>query len=594
MTGIRRSSAGLTAPLLLLLATLSGAPEVCAQEETTTGPAGTFGEVVDVDLVTLDVVATDRDGNPVYDLRAEEIEVREDGEPVELVSFEPPEPPKSAPASSASDTAPTGEPTLDASPREWSSTTEEPLNLVVFVDNLHIGGADRDRFLQELWSFLQAEVEPETRILVAGYGGELAFLTDFTTDREAVRAALAESLRSPALQMLADQDQRMAIRAVHDRQRAAIETPFEDPCPPDLATTAAHFAEEARDRASRAVNAVRFVVATLGGIDGRTALLHASAGLPLVPGQPILDFAISLCDGPGAMEGVQYAIDVYALGSDRYSRMDPAGLRMEMSRFSIQPELARVSRLATANRVRLFTFQVSPPPSGGAEAVDGLGKLRTSFGRFQETRNAEDSLFYLAEETGGRAYLAGSGFGLDLREMHEHLTASYSLSYRSPAPRDGESHRIEVRTSRPGIRILHPAHRTSKSVEDEIGDRLLAALHHGVTKPPDDAVLRADRPSEGGPPTRLRLHVPTDTVTLPLPDGGRHGMLELYVVTKDPEGRTSPFRKRVHPVQIPAEATVPPTIALEIEMGFDLTGHHAAVAIHDRLQGTVWTLLAEN
>jgi VWFA-related protein len=575
-------------PFLALTLAWTALPALAAAQEAP--PAARFDATLDVDLVVLDVVAFDKRGNIVADLRADEIEVREDGEPVTLSSFEAPQPAIQPPAIQPPAEAPTAEAPAPLSPPPTAIGAAQP-HLIVFVDNVHVGGANRDRFFRELWDFLETDVPPGTEILVAAHGRSLALLTPFTDDLDEVREGLEEAMRAPALGMLSELDQRSAIQAIAQRQRAAIDNPFEDPCPPDLGTLATHFASTELDRTSASIASLRFLTATLGGIDGSKSMLHVSDGLPLIPGQAVIEYAISLCDGTGSQQGVADAMDAES-DPRRPAMLDTRALRLDLTRFSIEDDLRRVTELATANRVRLFTFQAAPPPSGGAEAADGLQKTRTGFSRFQEARNAEDSLHFLAEETGGRAFLAGTGFDRDLETTLDQITGSYSLSYLAPGERDGRSHRLEVTTMRPGVRILHPSHRTSKSVVDEVSDRLLAALHYGVTRELPGATVELTSSQPEGAPTRIRLRLPVESVTLPAPDGGRQGMLTLFLTALDEEGTSLGLRQRFHPIVLPPGDALPPWVVLEVEMGNDLTAHRVAVAVHDQLQATVWTLLS--
>jgi len=49
-----------------------------------------FREHVDVDIVRVDLLATDQRGEPVGDLRNSEIKIKVDGRPVRIESFEAP------------------------------------------------------------------------------------------------------------------------------------------------------------------------------------------------------------------------------------------------------------------------------------------------------------------------------------------------------------------------------------------------------------------------------------------------------------------------------------------------------------------------
>jgi VWFA-related protein len=571
----------------LLAALLLAAPSAAWTQQPAPDPVREFGETLDVDVVLLDVVAVDREGRLVTDLTADEIEVREDGRTVPLESFEPPPP---TPARTGTPAPRRPAPEAPAAPRTPPASPDRDRHLVIFVDNAHISGSNRDRFVQELWTFLNEDVPPGTDVMVASNGSGLSLLTGFTEDREEIREALLTALREPALGSLAEREQREGIRVIQQRQRDAIEVSRDTPCGPNLGAMALSFASAAHDRTASAIHNLRFLVATLGGIDGSKALVHVSNGVPLVPGQPVVDYTISLCDGSGNQEGVSFALDAMS-DSRRAGMLNPSSLRMDLQRFSVHDDLRRVTELATANRVRMFTIQVAPPPAGGAEAAEGLDKVRTGASRFLENRNSEDSLFFMAEETGGRAFLSGTGFDRDLDRVQEQVSGSYSLSYVAPGGRDGASHRIEVRTTRPGVRILAPSSRTSKTRVDEVNDRLLAALHHGVTRHPDGAGITLTSATEGGTPTRVRLLLPTAEITIPDGHGGRQGLLNVYLTARSETGVSIGLRHKLHPVTLPPDAPVPPMVSLEIELGADLGGHDVAVAIHDQIQGTVWTLL---
>jgi len=77
---------------------------LCATSVAAQPAPETFGETIDVRVVNVDVWVTDRDGNPVTGLTADDFEVREDGRPVELSNFfdSPPSPTPTASPSTAS------------------------------------------------------------------------------------------------------------------------------------------------------------------------------------------------------------------------------------------------------------------------------------------------------------------------------------------------------------------------------------------------------------------------------------------------------------------------------------------------------------
>ncbi len=76
------------------------------------------------------------------------------------------------------------------------------------------------------------------------------------------------------------------------------------------------------------------------------------------------------------------------------------------------------------------------------------------------TAAAQSSLQRLADETGGKAFFQGTGppvsFDPFIRELGVSLEKQVALTYLSTHPDKG-FHRIEVRSSSPGVEIEHPA-----------------------------------------------------------------------------------------------------------------------------------------
>ena len=80
VTGIRHLF-----PAVLLLCTLATAQT--QESDTTQNPADTKIFRIDVNLVQVDAVVTDKEGRPVIDLTAEDFIILQDGKPQEITNF---------------------------------------------------------------------------------------------------------------------------------------------------------------------------------------------------------------------------------------------------------------------------------------------------------------------------------------------------------------------------------------------------------------------------------------------------------------------------------------------------------------------------
>jgi VWFA-related protein len=74
--------------------------------------------------------------------------------------------------------------------------------------------------------------------------------------------------------------------------------------------------------------------------------------------------------------------------------------------------------------------------------------------------NAQSSLGRLSDETGGRAFFQGTGppvsFDPFIKELNSALERQIAVTYLSTHPNKG-FHRVQVRSSTPGVEVVHPA-----------------------------------------------------------------------------------------------------------------------------------------
>ena len=157
----------------LILATLPAA----AQESPL---PDLFSDVIDVRVVNVEVVVTDRKGNRVRGLEASDFELRVDREPVPIDYFTEIDDGR---ALAAPDQRVDGVPTLAAGERVGT-------NYLIFIDDLHAIQQRRNRVLERLAQDL-AHLEPADRVAVVAFDGhDLTRFTDWTSSGDEIEAAL--------------------------------------------------------------------------------------------------------------------------------------------------------------------------------------------------------------------------------------------------------------------------------------------------------------------------------------------------------------------------------------------------------------------
>src|SRR6267142_2459450 len=162
-----------------------------SQTSRTTGDE----EVVRIttNVVQLDFVVTDKSGNPVTDLKADDIEVLEDGHPQRITNF------------SYISTEPTNTTTseLNRAPADRSSlpVLSSPLRresvrrtIAIVVDDLGLSFQSLVPARSALRNFLEKQMEPGDLVAIIRTGGEVGALQQFTSDKRQLLAAI-ERLR---------------------------------------------------------------------------------------------------------------------------------------------------------------------------------------------------------------------------------------------------------------------------------------------------------------------------------------------------------------------------------------------------------------
>ncbi len=148
-----------------------------------------FADVIDVRVVNVEVVVTDRKGNRIRGLQASDFELHVDGAPVRIDYFTEVD---DGLAKTSSDDGVGNVPSL--APDELVGT-----NYLIFIDELSAIRRDRDRVLDGLLTDL-AQLGPADRVAIVVFDGyNVTRLTDWTDSRNEIEAALRQARDREAL-----------------------------------------------------------------------------------------------------------------------------------------------------------------------------------------------------------------------------------------------------------------------------------------------------------------------------------------------------------------------------------------------------------
>ena len=555
---------------LALAASIAGASGPASPAAAQAPPAGSFGESVAVDLMTVEVLAVDGRGQVVHDLTREDFRVFEDGRAMPLTHFEAP---------TAAVAQPGGQtPATLADP----AAAAPPAHVVIVVDNLNMGIVNRPRLFEALDAALDASLRPGDRTMVIDYDGSLRVALPFTDSRSDLAAALATQHDGEGRYVAAALDRG---RALEDLERVAqVERDGGTGCM-SIGPMAWESANERHSEVLQTIRALRSLVATLSGVPGRKNLIYVSDGVPMNPGAAEVQYAIDMCDGTAMAAGIANARDVTSSPSTlQTAYWDPTKARIDIQSLDASNEWYLLAAQASAQRVVFFPLQASGL-LGFAKPLGG--QVRTT--AHVETllrRDPQDTLTLLAGETGGSAILHTNDFASALSEALEGANQSYVLGFTPPTGGEDRRHALRVEVNRPGIELRYPQSYYRKTPHGQMADAVASSLLHGVEANPLglEVALGADRANDGQP--RLRVSVPLDRATL-LPTGdGSQGLITVFLAMRHEEDAPSQVRQKTIQMRVAAGETTR-VFVHEIGLALEPGRNQVAVGVYDEIGGTL-------
>ena len=431
--GMRDSWRGLLGVLVLLLP--FGYPAGAQERDVPSSPEVGFGEEIDVRVVNLEVVVEDRAGNRVEGLTSSDFQVLVDGEHVDLEYFTEV---ANRRAQSSGD--------VDVPPAAGDGDIVAT-NYVLFVDDERTLVAERRPVLQGLADRLGV-LEPADRVaVVVQNDGRLELLSPFTTDRGATSAALEKLDRGRRFRGLLDS--RRILRAFTGG-RGGTAAYFRDAGPQR------HAAEAAADLAVRG-----------GGVTDIFDRQEGSTG-------PV-DSRALVEEGLGAAGGVLASDLVFGnMKPDSFEQEARASILEQDLSLSVDAVVSAMRSLDPPEGRKVLLLMPGYWPTGefrpygrGAglrtdlELLDGLIDTANLLGYTiypmdQQTGSPNTRLWqnlrYVARDTGGRAFMAGSN--VSALELVANDTSNYYwLGFVPEYQRDDRVHDIEVQVRRPGVQV---------------------------------------------------------------------------------------------------------------------------------------------
>lgn len=532
--------------LLLILGAV--VPPLSAQGEP---PQPTFGDTVEVRVVNVEVVVTDRQGLPVTGLGPQDFRLRVDGKEVPIRYF------SEIRGGIVLDPGPDRETTIAGLP---TLAPGQPVgtSYLLFIDEYFSIGRDRDRVLDALAGQL-GRLGPEDRMAVVAFDGfRLEMLSSWTSSARDLERVLRQARSRPTLGLQRLSEKRSFLAEQRDRRR--FET-LRDPLEGRLDVIEREYAERLEEQVARSAGAAAAALRAFAQPPGRRVFLLLSGGWPYDP----VDFAIN-----------------------------------EFGRLVLEPGFERGDRLFaalidTANQLGYTIYGVDVPGLQGeglvgAEVGEAPAAGETTAG-FQREQNVEWALQYLARETGGKALLNGQRLDA-LAQAAEDTRTYYWIGFVPEWQGDDVRRTIEVEVLRENLRLR------SRSGFRDLSRR------SEVTMAVESVLLLGGGPgvqalgTKLGPPKRasfstvhvpFELAIPAERLTWLPGASGLTTNLELRVAALDERGGRSDIPVIPLRFEIPRPPAPGELIRYSASLELRKIRHRLVFAVYDTATSTIFS-----
>ena len=413
-------------PLLTALA-LAASPLRAQQEQ----PVSAFEERLDVHLVQLEFLATDRQGRPVTDLTAGDLVVKELGRRQELALFER----HRTPAPRRLD-PPDARIHFDGPDGQRPRVTggANPRWLVFLFDLVHNDLATRRDAREAARELIASDLAPGDQVAIATFDGSVHLEQNFTADRRILERALERAAARPA--PAADWRMRMRelIFLIRDCQKQMVAQQRFEPGRECVASVGRNYVQEVRAQSERYIESFDTLSRLLAGVQGRKIVFLFSHGVSL-------DAGWEAADAIAAVAG---------------SNVQIQELRYELTREAdYRRDLAAAVERAVRGDVTVFALDGSPRPTGDFD-VDLRVRLRNTASPYATAFDeARRGLAELAHSTGGRFYGSGD-FAADLDRALDATHGAYTVGYYRDLARvkDPDAFfKVKIECRRKGVEI---------------------------------------------------------------------------------------------------------------------------------------------
>ena len=361
-----------------------------------------------IDTVRVDVIVSDRQGNPVTDLTLADFEILEDGKPQKAETF------RLVRIDTTTQPAYTQRTIRTRNDEETAAADENSRIFTFFLDDYHVRKETSMGVRRPVAEFITNQLAPSDLVSVMYPLTPIDAVTVSRNHQGVLNTVEKFTGRKYDYEPINDLERGYVYRA----------TP--------------QTIEMIRRQVS--LTAIRGICTKLGSLrEGRKSLILVSEGYTsLLPPQLRSNMPGGLA-APGDITRDPFAAENNIL-EDRVK----FGADMDM-----QQELRDVFDACNRNNTSIYALDPRGLSAGEFDVSTNIS-MRTS----QDYLNSSlDTLRELAEQTDGRAIVNRNDLAAAMKQIIRDASAYYLVGYTTQAPTDGKFHELKVRVKRPGVQV---------------------------------------------------------------------------------------------------------------------------------------------
>ena len=499
---------------LALLAALATIPMSAQRQKEPEQPR--LVETIDVRVINVDVVVTDKRGNPITGLTKDDFEIFENGQPKPITNFYEVEgsKPKVATAEVSSPDAP---PTPDI-PAESLKR-----RIIFYVDNLSLAPFNRNRVFQQMKDFVKTVMRPGDEAMIATYNRSMKVRVPFTRDPAQIISMLDSLAKESGLGIAAKSE----WRSTQDRLREANSYD-------EAVGIARSYAASNEHDLRQAASSLNGLLTTLAGVEGKKILVLTSEGFPMQPGREAFYM----------IEEMQREKS-WNVGSTLLQTMSYDGTNL----------IQGIAKTANANGITMYTIHAAGLTGGVEMSAEHSTPVSTTVSQAQQS-NTTESMMLMADMTGGLASVQTNNFARAFERIHKDLESYYSLGYRAGTERVDRQRYLRVKVKNRDYIVRARQTFVEKSVFAEMSDRVTASLLYRVKDNDLGILTRLGQPipvGDGLFRVPVDIQIPMSSLTF-MPQGEIEyaGGFDVYVVVANKDGDMSDVARKQHQIRVPA------------------------------------------